>query len=31
MEPDTYELLRQQGLPMVVRARAPDRLIVSRR
>jgi hypothetical protein len=31
MEPDTYELLQRQGLPMVVRAHAPDRLIVSRR
>jgi hypothetical protein len=31
MEPDTYALLRAQGLPMVVRARSPGRLIVSRR
>ena len=31
MEPETYALLQQQGLPMVVRANAPDRLIVSRR
>jgi 4-amino-4-deoxy-L-arabinose transferase-like glycosyltransferase len=29
--PDTYSLLQQQGLPMVVRARVPERLIVSRR
>jgi 4-amino-4-deoxy-L-arabinose transferase-like glycosyltransferase len=31
MEPNTYELLQRRGLPMVVRANAPDRLIVSRR
>jgi 4-amino-4-deoxy-L-arabinose transferase-like glycosyltransferase len=31
VEPDTYSLLQQQGLPMVVRARVPQRLIVSRR
>jgi 4-amino-4-deoxy-L-arabinose transferase-like glycosyltransferase len=31
MEPETYALLQQQGVPMVVRASAPDRLIVSRR
>jgi 4-amino-4-deoxy-L-arabinose transferase-like glycosyltransferase len=31
MEPDTYALLQRQGLPMVVRANAPGRLIVSRR
>jgi 4-amino-4-deoxy-L-arabinose transferase-like glycosyltransferase len=31
MEPDTYALLQRQGLPMVVRARSPERLIVSRR
>jgi 4-amino-4-deoxy-L-arabinose transferase-like glycosyltransferase len=31
MEPDTYALLRAQGLPMVVRASNPGRLIVSRR
>jgi hypothetical protein len=31
MEPDTYALLRAQGLPMVVRASDPNRLIVSRR
>jgi 4-amino-4-deoxy-L-arabinose transferase-like glycosyltransferase len=31
MEPDTYALLRAQGLPMVVRASSPGRLIVSRR
>jgi 4-amino-4-deoxy-L-arabinose transferase-like glycosyltransferase len=31
MEPDTYSLLQQQGLPLVVRARGPERLIVSRR
>jgi len=31
MEPDTYALLERQGLPMVVRAQAPERLIVSRR
>jgi len=30
MEPDTYALLRAEGLPMVVRARSPERLIVSR-
>ena len=30
MEPDTYALLRAQGLPMVVRASSPGRLIVSR-
>jgi len=31
MEPDTYALLQRQGLPMVVRATSPERLIVSRR
>jgi 4-amino-4-deoxy-L-arabinose transferase-like glycosyltransferase len=31
MEPDTYALLRARGLPMVVRASDPNRLIVSRR
>ena len=31
MEPDTYALLQGRGLPMVVRARVPQRLIVSRR
>jgi hypothetical protein len=31
MEPDTYELLRAQAVPMVVRGTAPHRLIVSRR
>jgi 4-amino-4-deoxy-L-arabinose transferase-like glycosyltransferase len=31
MEPETYALLQQQGLPMIVRSTAPDRLIVSRR
>jgi len=31
MEPPTYALLLQRGLPMVVRARAPRELIVSRR
>jgi hypothetical protein len=31
MEPDTYALLQQKGLPMIVRSSAPDRLIVSRR
>jgi 4-amino-4-deoxy-L-arabinose transferase-like glycosyltransferase len=31
MEPDTYALLERQGLPMVVRASVPGRLIVSRR
>jgi 4-amino-4-deoxy-L-arabinose transferase-like glycosyltransferase len=31
MEPDTYALLRAQGLPMVIRASSPGRLIVSRR
>ena len=31
MEPDTYALLQQQHLPMVVRARSPERLVVSRR
>ena len=31
MEPETYSLLQQRGLPMVVRARVPERLIVSRR
>jgi 4-amino-4-deoxy-L-arabinose transferase-like glycosyltransferase len=30
MEPETYSLLQQRGLPMVVRARVPERLIVSR-
>jgi hypothetical protein len=30
MEPDTYALLRAQAVPMVVRASAPDGLIVSR-
>jgi hypothetical protein len=30
MEPDTYALLRAEGLPMVVRASSPTRLIVSR-
>jgi 4-amino-4-deoxy-L-arabinose transferase-like glycosyltransferase len=31
MEPDTYALLQRQGLPMVVRAGSPQRLIVSPR
>lgn len=31
LEPDTYALLQRQALPMVVRARTPERLIVSRR
>jgi hypothetical protein len=31
MEPATYTLLQQRGLPMVVRARVPKLLIVSRR
>jgi 4-amino-4-deoxy-L-arabinose transferase-like glycosyltransferase len=31
MEPATYTLLQQMGLPMVVRARVPKLLIVSRR
>jgi len=31
MEPDTYALLHAQGLPMVIRARSPSRLMVSRR
>jgi hypothetical protein len=31
MEPETYALLQQKGLPMIVRSTAPDRLIVSRR
>jgi 4-amino-4-deoxy-L-arabinose transferase-like glycosyltransferase len=31
MEPDTYALLQRRGLPMVVRASSPERLIVSRR
>jgi len=31
MEPDTYELLRAQAVPMVIRASAPNRLIVSRK
>jgi 4-amino-4-deoxy-L-arabinose transferase-like glycosyltransferase len=31
MEPATYALLQQRGLPMVVRARVPKLLIVSRR
>jgi len=31
MEPDTYSVLAKAGLPMVVRARAPKELIVSRR
>jgi 4-amino-4-deoxy-L-arabinose transferase-like glycosyltransferase len=31
MEPDTYALLRGQGLPMMIRASSPSRLIVSPR
>ena len=31
MEPETYALLAKSGLPMVLRARAPKELIVSRR
>jgi 4-amino-4-deoxy-L-arabinose transferase-like glycosyltransferase len=31
LEPETYSLLQQRGLPMVVRARVPKLLIVSRR
>jgi len=31
MKPETYTQLAQSGLPMVLRARAPDELIVSRR
>jgi 4-amino-4-deoxy-L-arabinose transferase-like glycosyltransferase len=31
MEPDTYALLQREALPMVIRARSPERLIVSRR
>jgi len=30
MEPDTYALLQRESLPMVVRARDPQRLLVSR-
>jgi hypothetical protein len=29
MEPDTYALLQRQGLPMVIQASSPGRLIVS--
>lgn len=31
MQPDTYSLLHGEGLPMVIRATSPSRLIVSRR
>ena len=31
MEPDTYALLHAQGLPMVIRASSPSRLMVSHR
>jgi len=31
MEPETFSLLQRQALPMVLRARVPERLIVSRR
>ena len=30
MEPDTYALLQRESLPMVLRARDPQRLLVSR-